>query len=73
MNSDSEAAAQLAICNAALHNLVIPVATLDDTPVDPAPTINWDDFHSDPVLDVVIKSSDNVHFRASSHALKRES
>lgn len=35
--------------------------------------IIWHDFHCDPVLDVVLRSSDNVYFRASSHHLKRES
>lgn len=33
----------------------------------------WHTFHNDPVLDIVLKSSDDVYFRASSYALKRES
>lgn len=31
----------------------------------------WDDYHRDPVNDIVIKSSDNVHFRASSYRLSQ--
>lgn len=39
------------------------------------PTTKWHDMHCDPLLDVVLKSNDepSVFFRASSHALKRES
>lgn len=33
----------------------------------------WHPYYNDPILDVVLKSSDNVYFRASSHVLKRES
>lgn len=34
--------------------------------------IIWDQLHSDPILDVVIKSNDDIYFRSSSPFLARE-
>lgn len=45
----------------------------DDDDNDYIPPAVWSKHHRDPILDFVLRSSDNILHRASSFVLKRES